>query len=95
MPARCCSDDSMLPVEKQNVPSNAKPSPSNVSWLASWPDSSGQNSNTSPEKPTAPATMTRGAIRVPNHSRAFNAFHSVAAENTTDTRPLGIHCVAV
>ncbi|CPL61949.1 Uncharacterised protein [Bordetella pertussis] len=38
--------------------------------------------------------MTRGAMGVPNHRRAFTAFQIVAAENTTETRPLGIHCVA-
>ena len=85
----------MLPVEKQNVPNNANPNPSRVSWLACWLASSGQNSSTSPEKPMAPASITRGATRVPNHRRAFKAFHKVAAENTTDTSPLGIHCVAV
>ena len=85
----------MLPVEKQNVPSSAKPRPSSVSWLACWLASSGQNNSTRPVKPSAPASITRGATRVPNHRRAFNAFHSVAAENTTDTSPLGIHWVAV
>ncbi|CFU10141.1 Uncharacterised protein [Bordetella pertussis] len=84
----------MLPVEKHSVPSRASPSPLSVPASAAWLASSGQNSSSRPARPQAPPSMTRGAMGVPNHRRAFTAFQIVAAENTTETRPLGIHCVA-
>ncbi|MNR21255.1 hypothetical protein D3C85_1381460 [compost metagenome] len=90
-PAFCCRLDSMLPAEKHKVPSSARPKPSKVSGLAVWPASSGQNNRPNPSKPNAPPISTLRAIFWPKNTRALRAFHSVAVENTTATRPLGIH----
>ncbi|MNP80285.1 hypothetical protein D3C76_1783360 [compost metagenome] len=84
----------MLPAEKHSVPSNARPKPNSVCGLAVCPASSGQNSSPNPPRPSAPPISTLRAIFWPKNTRAFNAFHSVAVENTTATRPLGIHWLA-
>ena len=94
-PACCCRLDSRLPAEKHRVPSTARPMPSRVSRLASWCASSGQNSRPRPSNPRAPPASTLAAIRRPMKTRALSAFHSVAVEKITATRPLGIHWLAV
>ncbi|MCY1553703.1 hypothetical protein D9M68_902110 [compost metagenome] len=94
-PAFCCRLESMLPAEKHRVPSRASPSPTKVSRLAAWWESSGQNSSARPSRPRPPPASTLGAMRWPKKTRAFSAFHRVAVENTTAIRPLGIHWLAV
>ncbi|MNI48438.1 hypothetical protein D3C73_1030010 [compost metagenome] len=94
-PAFCCRLDSMFPAEKHKVPHRARPRPSKVCGLAVCPTSSGQNNRPRPSKPKAPPISTLRAIFWPKNTRAFSAFHSVAVENTTATRPLGIHWLAV
>ena len=94
-PAFCCRLDSILPAEKHIVPSNARPKPNKVCGLAVCPTSSGQNSKPKPANPRPPPINTLRATRWPKNTRAFSAFHNVAVENTTATRPLGIHWLAV
>ncbi|MDT4878525.1 hypothetical protein FQZ97_1141250 [compost metagenome] len=94
-PAFCCRLESMLPAEKQRVPTRARPRPTRVSRLAAWPASSGQNNSARPSRPIPPPARTLGAMRWPKNIRAFRAFHRVAVEKTTAISPLGIHWLAV
>jgi hypothetical protein len=89
-PSACMRADNRLPAEKNSVPASANASPRQVAAEAPWRASSGQNISSRPPRPSAPPPTIAGVSARLNTRRAPSAFHSVAVENTTATRPLAI-----
>jgi hypothetical protein len=91
MPAFWFDAETMLPRQKDRVPTTQKPRPARAvaskpaPVLPTW----GAQSSATPRKPSAAPVITRRLILCPKSRKPSSMLKTAASENTTDSSPEG------